>query len=433
MSESYFPTSRALENLFVNNPQLERVEAYLNRFNPIRTMRMERMEIRHSAILAWLLDPAETHGLGDRFLKAFLAEAYRGNDGVDGPSALEIIQSDLRDAEVRLEWQKIDIFILSPRNGWAFIIENKFDSSQHSNQLQRYLDKVRAIYRGSRELRICGVLLTLREEVAKVPPFVEIRYEVICGFLPRFLEQEAHVMRPEIAVFIRQYIEIIEEAAGMSSERNEMVKLARELYRSHKKVLDFVIEHGAATELSLAVEELFGADPQLLEVTQIGRRAQGFCYGDLHRDGVSFLPQDWVRAMGGKSVHWTGCENWWLGFPVICWISLVAGKDGARGQLRLYAEVGPLTDHAVRAALIGAIEEKAKSGGIKRIRFLQGAAKESSRSSKFFKDNSAEIGDIHDPEGIREGMEQLLERFHAEFEAVAEALRMLDVRQPAAE
>lgn len=433
MSESDLPNSRALEDLFVNNPRLERVEAYLNRFNPIRIMKMERREIRHSAILAWLLDPAESHGLGDRFLKAFLAEAYRGNNGIDGPSALEIIQSDLRDAEVRLEWQNIDIFIFSPRNAWAFIIENKFDSSQHSNQLQRYLDKVRAIYRERTGLRICGVLLTLREEAAQVPSFVEIRYETICGFLPRFLEQEAHVLRPEIAVFIRQYIEIIEEAADMSSEHKEMVRLARELYRSHKKVLDFVIEHGAATELSLAVEALFGADPQLLEVTHLGRRAQGFCYGDLHRDGVSFLPQDWVRAMGGKPGRWAGCENWWLGFPVTCWISLVAGQDGAKGQLRLHAEVGPLTDHSVRAALIGAIEDRAKSGGLKRIRFQQGAAKEGKKFSKFFKDNSAEIGDIHNPEGIREGMERLLERFHAEFVAVAEVLKTLDVRQPAAE
>ncbi|MBF0680101.1 MAG: hypothetical protein IR164_14315 [Devosia sp.] len=51
MIHEEFPSSHELENLFVNNGDLSRVQAYLNRFNPIRTMKMERMEIRHSAIL----------------------------------------------------------------------------------------------------------------------------------------------------------------------------------------------------------------------------------------------------------------------------------------------------------------------------------------------------------------------------------------------
>ncbi len=64
------------ENLLINNPELDQIGNYLNRFNPIKTMRMEGMEIRHSAILAWLLDPQESYGMGDQFLKAFLAKAY---------------------------------------------------------------------------------------------------------------------------------------------------------------------------------------------------------------------------------------------------------------------------------------------------------------------------------------------------------------------
>ena len=46
-----------LESLFVNNPDLDEIRAHLSKFNPIKVMGMERMEIRHSAILAWLLDP----------------------------------------------------------------------------------------------------------------------------------------------------------------------------------------------------------------------------------------------------------------------------------------------------------------------------------------------------------------------------------------
>ena len=105
-----------LESLFVNNPGLDRLRAYLGRFNPIKTMGMEHMEIRHSAILSWLLNPQETHGLGDSFLKAFVSEALCGIDGQEKPSALDVYQADMMDAEIRREWRHIDLLVLSPRN-----------------------------------------------------------------------------------------------------------------------------------------------------------------------------------------------------------------------------------------------------------------------------------------------------------------------------
>lgn len=113
------PTSDEFEKLLVNNDGVARIEAYLNRFNPIRVMRMERMEIRHSAILAWLLDPRESHGLNDKFLKAFIGEALRGRSSKGRPTALDVARADLRDTAIRREWQNIDIFIHSESNGWG--------------------------------------------------------------------------------------------------------------------------------------------------------------------------------------------------------------------------------------------------------------------------------------------------------------------------
>lgn len=140
------PSLDDLESLFVNNRELDEIRAHLSKFNPIKTMGMERMEIRHSAILAWLLNPQETHGLGDKFLKAFVSEALRGHHAAMQPSALKVSQADMMDAEVRREWRHIDILIISPANKWIFVIENKFDSGQHTNQLNRYLDLVRSTF-----------------------------------------------------------------------------------------------------------------------------------------------------------------------------------------------------------------------------------------------------------------------------------------------
>ena len=46
-----------------------------NRFNLFEAVNMVRQEIRHSSFLAFLLNPAESHGLGDRFLRAILIAA----------------------------------------------------------------------------------------------------------------------------------------------------------------------------------------------------------------------------------------------------------------------------------------------------------------------------------------------------------------------
>lgn len=68
----------AMEDLLVNNSSYHRLRTLLNRFNPIWIMNMERMEIRHSAILGWLLDRNGNHGLGDRVLRVFLSECLTG-------------------------------------------------------------------------------------------------------------------------------------------------------------------------------------------------------------------------------------------------------------------------------------------------------------------------------------------------------------------
>ena len=43
-----------------------------SRFNLFEAVNIVRQEIRHSNFLAFLLNPAESHGLGDKFLRALL-------------------------------------------------------------------------------------------------------------------------------------------------------------------------------------------------------------------------------------------------------------------------------------------------------------------------------------------------------------------------
>ena len=415
------PTTEELESLFVNNELMSRIEAHLNRFNPIRVMKMERMEIRHSAILSWLLDPAESHGLDDKFLKAFLAEALRGKSSVGSPTALDITRADLRDAIVRREWQNIDIFIHSERNGWAVVVENKYDSKQHEGQLKKYLEKVPAgLGKQPDEVTVRGIFLTLHDEEPEDDRYAPIDYEAICRFLPRFLSQEAHLLTAEVKTFLQHYIEIIAEEVGMSAESSEMEKLARQLYRENKKVLDFIMDHGSGSDFAIAAEDLFGDDREYLDAVTIEDQTVRFNHID-HKM-VSFLPESWYIALGKDKYDWKGCEKWWAGYPLIVWMQLWPDADGTSGQLALYGEVGPLSEYEFRRDLIHAIQKAASKLSKNRIMFQRAAADEGKQYSKFLKENFLKIKDVQDAEEISAGMKKLLKKFQPELDAVGSVL-----------
>lgn len=378
------------------------------------------MEIRHSSILAWLLDPRETHGLSDKFLRAFLCEALRDQPSFHGPTALDVAQADLRDAEVRREWQNIDVFILLPQLKWAFIVENKFHSSQHEGQLRTYAERVKSIFEPQEGLlKIRGVFLTLYNENPQDESYAPLNYHTVASVLSDLIADSLGTIQSEVNIFIRHYIEIIEEAAGMNDERKQMEALARQLYRSHKKVLDFILDHGVSTDFALAVDATFGDG--LYEGDQFQLEGQNFYFHAHGNHNVSFLPSSWTDALGDQ-LHWKGCEKWWAGFPLICWIQLYAEPESASGRLLLYAEVGPISDHAFRSRLIAAIKEAAEANDERKISFQRNAADPGKKYSKFLKGNEVDVRDIQNIEEIEKAIKTLLRQFYPVFKIVADLL-----------
>ncbi|MCH9808494.1 MAG: PD-(D/E)XK nuclease family protein [Alphaproteobacteria bacterium] len=425
-TDSRTPSIPEFESLFINNYALDRVDAYLKRFNPIKTMGMQRMEIRHSAILGWLLDPQESHGLGDQFLKSFLAAAMRDESGEDlSMIALEISQSDLMDAEVRREWRNIDLLVLSRANGWVFVIENKFQSRQHSNQLARYLDIIQGIFKAKQgdkhvDLKPHGIFLSLLDEEPEDPRYARIRYQEMREILRSVVSNQVRPLATEVKTFIEHYLEVIEEESGMDDEKNKAIKLARQLYRDHKKVLDFVVEHGTGNDFTFACDAIFGE--QLKVYSPVHIAGETFIYNSASSSYVSFLPKSWFDAFGGDKYWWHGCDNWWAGFPVICWLQLIPQNDKNLAQLRLYAEVGPLVEYELRKALIEAIQETAASKDLQKVSFQKTATNEGKKFSKFLTDNSISIDDMNNSEEIAAKMEILLNRFQPTFDALAQPL-----------
>lgn len=415
------PSHDDFERLFINNSKLDRISAYLNRFNPIRVMRMEQMEIRHSAILAWLLDPRESHGLGDAFLKAFLSGALRGQAQPGFPTALDIARQDLSGMQVQCERGHMDILLHHPALGFAVIIENKFRSKQRNGQLARYMDNVHSVLGVNKdELAVCGIFLTLNEEPPDHGGYVAFSYSNVGELLSAIMLRDARLLTAEVRIFLTHYLDVIEEELGMSTERNEIEKLARDLYREHQKLLDFIMEHGPTSDFIRAIDALAGEDPHLQNAVRIDGQLIHFAWTGFNM--ASFLPSSWYEALGEGDLEWAGCERWWSGFPVICWFQLFENREGAGGQLRLYGEVGPIADHRFRKSLIEAIQDAAEEEESDKIRFQGGATDEGRRFSKFFKQNTVSIKDVQDADEIAVAAKKLLKSFKPEFKLIGDIL-----------
>jgi len=134
---SHTEQRRALERFVVGNELLDRIETQIGQSNLFEAVGAVRSELRHSDFLAFLLDPSSNHGLSDFFLKEFLKDAISSTDQHD-VSAVEIDTASLSDADVRREWESIDILVRCPEAGIVCSIENKVDSTERLGQTDDY-------------------------------------------------------------------------------------------------------------------------------------------------------------------------------------------------------------------------------------------------------------------------------------------------------
>lgn len=214
----------------------------------------------------------------------------------------------------------------------------------------------------------------------------------------------------------------------MSDDLKTMEALARQLYTDHRKVLEFIMEHGASTDFAMAAHSLFGENPApFTPVTIDGEAYVSFGFSS---SVVSFLPASWYDALK-PGLPWEGCENWWAGLPLITWFSLSKNASEGGGKLRLYAEVGSLTNHGLRTRFIDTIENLKDEKRELDIQFQKGARDEGRKYSRFLRSGAkgVDIKDTNDSEEIAAAMKKLLGRCKDEFSAIGTAVQGLALHQ----
>jgi hypothetical protein len=273
-----------LTTFVVDNPELERLEQILAQFNIFDAIGVARQELRHSDFLSFLLDPKQSHGLGDAFSKRLIQRALMGAGGAALPvTAIDLDLWSLERLSVIREWQNIDILLLDEDRQLAVIIENKIGSGEHSGQLARYL---RAVERAHPKKRIVGLYLTPDGSPPSNEAYLSLDYGQVCDVAETLAESRRTSLDPAAYALITHYVKMLRRHVVADSE---IAELCRNIYVKHRQALDLIFEHRPDEQAAMHDVLLSLID----SASGIIDSASGIIRERSSKSALRFVPEEW--------------------------------------------------------------------------------------------------------------------------------------------
>ena len=220
----------------LKNEDFDKLDLGLKNPNIFQILRITKNEIRHSNFLSWLLDPNQSHKLGDIFLKRFLREVF-SSDKFGDIDQVDVEGMDLSKVEIQREWKNIDILI--KLENVVVCVENKVLSKEHSNQLRRYKEIIENQFPNHHQT---FVFLTPEGDTSddESDTYEPISYEFIVESLDRIISVYGESLNEQVKNYIKDYITIIKrELMGT----DKLTELSKKIYQNHKELFDFIIDH----------------------------------------------------------------------------------------------------------------------------------------------------------------------------------------------
>lgn len=213
----------------LQDDSLGKIQAQSKRFNFFDAVGMTNQEIRHSAFLAFLLDPGQSHGVGETFLRAFLNRCFAHDTELMSLLKLTTVR-------VRREWNNIDLLVESAADRLVVVIENKVWSGEHGDQLARYLGTVQKNYPG---WSIQGIYLTPSSARASHASYCSVSYRAVVEDIEHLLEQTPR-LETDAALVCSHYVQMVRRQIVGGSE---VEALCKEIYEKHQHALDLLLRY----------------------------------------------------------------------------------------------------------------------------------------------------------------------------------------------
>ena len=227
---------------------LDPLAEWTSKFNLFDILKISRTEIRHSNVLSWLLNPNENHGFGDTILRGFIQ--YVVTSFSDDTDVFDTLLMDCHDFIIQREWHNIDILAVSNHEQFMLCIENKIDSGEHSNQLNRYRKITEENFPGYKRMYI--YLSPDGGEASDPDHWCSMGYREVLNIVENAKRKVK--LLPDAELLVNNYVDTIRRDI-VGDEK--LAQICAEIYAKHQKALDLIYENrpDRASELSAILKE----------------------------------------------------------------------------------------------------------------------------------------------------------------------------------
>ena len=305
-------------------------------FDALDLMGVANRELTHSKVLAWLLDPRESHGTGDHFLKRFLLDVVGQAQGIGAStfSPENVIATDWSKTHVRTEWPiwvdddpgLVDILVLNSSALFLCVVENKIHAGEHGRQLTRYRNALRAEFPGLSRHHVLltphGALASEHKEQQKWIPFA---YANVLENVQRTIDNACQTKNADALAFLRQYATTLRRNV-VPETASHLQELAREIYLEHREAIDLIIAN--RPDFEAEIKDMIRRAVEQRENWRLDIAAS---------QNVGFYASEW-HHIGAfqKGIH--GGTNSLLLFETVC----------QYGNMRLKLVMRPSSDPQIR-------------------------------------------------------------------------------------
>ena len=345
---------RALRNFSDGKADLELLEQLLtaannptNDFDLLQVIRPGLWEYEdvHSNIIAWLLDPQQSHNIGQYFLKNFLFETCKTANALGGsaitPATIHSI--DWLQTEVRREWRYIDILILNRKARFVCAIENKIFAGEGIgddgiSQLTWYRKTLAEEFPAYTRHLVFLDLKSGQPSEHERRFWTPENYGTVLELLVQTLERQASTLKEDVLVFLRQYATTLRTKGNVVPESNEIAELARKIYLEHREAIEVI--YGHKPNYRDDMKELF---------KEAFMKQRGWELDHEYPAYIGFRPMDW------QSLYAFDTGTWWLSKSLLAFQFYHLDHLDRLPSCTLYISQG--TDEKARAALLERINQ----------------------------------------------------------------------------
>lgn len=276
-----------------------------SRFNVFEVLRSTTSEIKHSNVLAWLLDPFANHSCGNAFLKQLLVSVI-AESGMSDLSFKELYMLDLDRVQVHREWpstesafedydidpnevktknskKRIDIVITIKLdtnetekkrtmdssdevnsalesgkeyqtsedkviNKVVIAIENKIHSGEGTEQLKNYNEVLKLFEKDSHLIRIFLTPEGIQSEM--VHNWHACSYKQIYRVILETLDRHRNDIQAEKRMLIEQYIELLDAYIIAQQDDNRREEVYSGLWSSYPELIKNILKKGRESSTS---------------------------------------------------------------------------------------------------------------------------------------------------------------------------------------